>query len=58
MIQVAKGLSGIIKDVTPKDSDGQEGGVHFHIYRPEQNEESHYEVVEVGSDGAVSVEQH
>jgi hypothetical protein len=55
LVGVAKSLSGIIKDVTPKDSNTNEGGVHFHIYRPEQNTESDYDVIEVGKDGSVTV---
>ena len=56
LVQIAKGLSGIIRDVTPReesDSNGG-GGVHFHIYRPEQNTDDHYETLEVGADGSVS----
>jgi hypothetical protein len=55
LVGVAKSLSGIIKDVTPKDSNTNEGGVHFHIYRPEQNTEADYETIEVGKDGSVTV---
>lgn len=57
LVSAAKNLSGIVKDMTPKEGNVNEGGVHFHIYRPEQNEESHYDVVEVGGDGSVTVQQ-
>jgi len=52
LVSVAKSLSGIIKDVTPKDGNLNDGGVHFHIYRPEQNDESTYDVIEVGANGS------
>lgn len=55
LVGVAKGLSGIVKDMTPKEAGPQEGNVHFHIYAPERNTEDAYEVVEVGKDGAVTV---
>lgn len=54
LTQVAKNLSGIIKDMTPKDTGLQEQSVHFHIYRPEQNTEDAYETLEVGKDGSVT----
>lgn len=57
MVGIAKNLSGIIKDMTPKDGNLNEGGVHFHIYAPEQNDEEHYETLEVATDGSVSVSQ-
>lgn len=55
LVTMAKSLSGIIKDVTPKDGGGDSAGVHFHIYRPEQAVESDYEVVEVNGDGTIAV---
>lgn len=55
LTRVAKDLSGIIKDVTPKEGNLDSGGVHFHIYAPEQNAEEHYDTVEVNRDGSVSV---
>jgi len=46
--KIAKDMASIVEKVTPKkDSEG--AGVHFHIYRPEQHEEAHYEVVTVGT---------
>lgn len=45
--KIARDMSAIIRDVTPKESnDGP--GVHFHIWRPEQAQESDYgEVINV-----------
>lgn len=54
LVGIAKNLSGIIKDVTPKEGGNDEAGVHFHIYRPEQLQESDYETLEVGADGTVT----
>lgn len=53
--QVARGMSSVIKDITPKDANLDEGGVHFHIYAPPRVSEDHYSTVEVGKDGSVSV---
>ena len=57
LVKVSTGMSRIIRDLTPKESGPDEGGVHFHVYRPEQKAISDYEMVVVGagqSDGAVS----
>lgn len=53
--QVARGMSSVIKDVTPRDGNLDEGGVHFHIYAPPRVSEDHYSTIEVGKDGSVSV---
>jgi len=49
LAQIASGMSKIIQNLTPKDSGADEGGVHFHVYRPEQANISDYEMVVVGA---------
>lgn len=45
--KVAKDMSVILDKCTPKD-EGDKGGVHFHIYRPELRAETSYTTVNVG----------
>jgi hypothetical protein len=51
--RIASDMSRIVNSVTPKDANVPEGGVHFHIYAPEQNEITDYDMVEVRGDGSV-----
>ena len=46
--RIAKDMAVIVEKVSPKD-DSAEGGVHFHIYKPEIQVEQNYQVVTVGS---------
>lgn len=59
LTKIATGMAKVIQSMTPKETNVEEGGVHFHIYRPEQKQLSDYEMVVVGagkSDGAASAE--
>ena len=56
LLSVARGLSGIVKDMTPKESDVREQSVHFHVYRPEQNQDSDYDTIEVKKNEYESIE--
>ena len=56
LLSTARGLSGIVKDMTPKEGEGREQSVHFHVYRPEQNQDSDYETIEVNKSDYESVE--
>lgn len=46
--KIAKDMAVIVEKVSPKESADQ-GGVHFHIYKPEIEVEQSYQVVTVGS---------
>jgi hypothetical protein len=46
--KVGKDLAVIMEKCTPRE-DGDAGGVHFHIYQPEINQEENYTVVNVGA---------
>lgn len=48
LARVGKDMAIIIEKVTPKDT-GSDGGVHFHIFRPEFKQENHYETVTLAS---------
>ena len=54
--QIAVNMSRIVQSVTPKDSGPEQGGVHFHIYGPEENRIEDYDTVEVRPDGSVIFE--
>jgi len=46
--RIAKDMATIVEKVSPKETVDQ-GGVHFHIYKPEISVEQNYKVVTVGS---------
>lgn len=48
LARVGKDMAIIIEKVTPKET-GPDGGVHFHIFRPEFKQENHYETVTLAS---------
>ena len=56
LLSTAKGLSGIVRDMTPKESEDREQSVHFHVYRPEQNQDSDYETIEVNKGDFESID--
>ena len=56
LLGLARGLSGIVRDMTPKEGDEKEQQVHFHVYRPEQKVDSDYETIEVSRDDYRSIE--
>ena len=56
LMGLARGLSGIVRDMTPKESDDKEQQVHFHVYKPEQKSDSDYETIEVSRDDYRSIE--
>lgn len=48
LARVSRDLSTVLDKVMPKE-DSVQGGVHFHVWRPEMREEASYETVVVGS---------
>lgn len=48
LARVGKDMAIILDKVSPKEGPN-EGGVHFHIFRPEFKQENHYETVNLGS---------
>jgi hypothetical protein len=46
--KIAKDMATIMEKVTPKES-RDEGGVHFHIYKPEVAVEQNYQTVTIGT---------
>lgn len=45
--QLSKDMAVVLEKVSPKDT-GNEGGVHFHLYRPDMSQINQYEVIQVG----------
>lgn len=58
LAQIASGMSKIIQNLTPKEGNADEGGVHFHVYRPEQAAITDYEMVVVGSSRTEAAESN
>lgn len=48
LAHIAKDMATVLDKVTDKKAT-DEGGIHFHLYRPESAPESKYETIEVGS---------
>jgi hypothetical protein len=51
LARIAGDMHRIVTNATPKDAEDSAQGVHFHIWKPEVKEESHYKVVTVGGGG-------
>lgn len=56
LAKIATSMARVVQSVTPKDSGDDHGGVHFHIWKPEQNQVDDYDTVEVRPDGSVIID--
>ena len=45
-VMVLNSLSRLVESVSDKNSNGHNGGVHLHLYAPNQKKESDYEIIE------------
>ena len=56
LLATARGFSGIVKDMTPKESEEKEKSVHFHVFVPPQKTLDDYETIPVNRGDYESVE--